>query len=806
MHNYLKRARPTAVFLIIWLTLVSCNQSPAAPTAATAQPTTQPTAVVTPTRPSYPTNPDEIDFVTVAIDAPNRDPNFATIDEFGRIVGFEADLLANLSAQAGFDYEFVVTPYDGLLESVVSGEFDTAVSALIIPDSPPEGIAFTDPYLEVGQVLVVRANERNITRFDDLPPTANIGVQANSSGAQTALDTLALPPERLLQYDTVPATLQALIDLDVDGVIIDSDDAEQYTANYYQQLRQVGEGEGAWLTKKQYGIAVAADNTAVLTALNNAIAQAHEEATTNRLIRAWLIPQEKIIAGESLIGTLDNEFIVGMVANEINMDPAAAPDPVSWEMKTNVMSGLMRHTVDNELIPALASDFPVVSPSGLEYTFTLRPGLTFSNGAELTAEDVRWSLQRAAGFGNFLINAFLKDSNQDGFADEDAVQVIDAQTVKIVLDEPTPYFLTLLATPPYFVISDSCYTPTEDPNNICGGIGPYTITDWDPGTQVRLKVNPQWPATPATFENVAVRFYNDGPQMQRSLEIGAIDVAWVGLGFDELNALASNTAVYTVWRAPATFKSYLVFEQQTPPWNLPQVRQAASLALDRQALADLSQFQDTRLPLLSPVPDDVPGHLSALPERNLEEAQTLLGFVGYTPSTPLPITISYVNDGRYSPFEAEYAQLIKAQLEETDIFQVTLEGAPYDSFRQQSATCNTPAFILGWPPSGQPPNYIDPAYWMNYFIFNTDTLCSNYSSPQMTALVTQLTAVAPDDQAARNDIYAAMQTLWAEEYPTLDLTQETRLAVSLNKVTQVKMDALGLLHYGELDKGVSAEP
>ncbi len=820
MHHQQKITWPTAVFLLLLLVLVGCAQSTTETPAPPAQPTSEPTAVATPTRPSYPATAEEISFITVAIDAPARDPNFATIDEFGRVVGFEADLIANLSAQADFDYDFVVTPYDGLLPSVAQGEFDTAVSALVIPDTPPPGITFTIPYLEVGQVLVVRANERHVNSFDDLAPNARIGVQANSSGEQTAVDILGLPRpaldaedeetnengnERLILFNTVPNTLQALVDRDVDAIIIDSDDAEQFTSNYYQQLRQVGEGQDAWLSHKQYGIAVAAENRALLTALNAAITQAHTDETTTRLVRAWLIPQEQIIAGESLIGTLDNEFVVGLVATEINMDPAASPEPVSWEIKTNVMSGLMHHTADNELIPLLAADFPTVSADGLEYTFTLRTGLTFPDGSPFTAEDVRWSLQRASRFGNFLVNSILKDSNQNGFADEDAVQVVDPQTVTIVLDEPTPYFLTLLATPPYFIVSEACYLPTEDRNSLCGGIGPYTIMSWESGSQVRLKANPQWPGPTPNFENVALRFYNDGPQMQRSLELDAIDVGWIGLGLNEINALG-NQPDYTVWRAPSTFKSYLVFEQDTPPWNLPPVRQAVALALDRPALAALDQFQETRLPLFSPVPDNVPGHSPAEPARDLDLARARLALAGYTPATPLPITISYVNDGRYSPFEAAYAQLIKQQLEETDVFQVTLEGAPYDSFRQQSATCNTPAFILGWPPSGQPPYYIDPMFWMNYFIFNTDTVCSNYSSPQMTQLLTRLTAVDPLDTEARNAVYADMQALWAQEYPTLNLTQETRLAISLNKVTQVKMDALGLLRYNTLDKGLIGEP
>lgn len=803
-HQQRQQTGPWVVFLLLLLLLlVGCAQTSTVPPSPSPQPTSEPTAVATPTRPSFPATPAEINFITVAIDAPARDPHMATIDEFGRVVGFEADFMANLGAQAGFDFEFVVTPLDGLLPSVAQGEFDTAVSSLLIPDTPPEGITFTVPYLEVGQVLVVRANERNINSPADLAPEARIGVQENSRGITTAVDSF--PPDQITTYETPLATIQALIDREVDAIIIDSDDADVFTSNYYQQLRQVGEGRDAWLSYQQYGIAVASENEALLTLLNEAITQARDNDTNDRLVRAWLIPQDNIIAGESLIGTLDNEFVVGMVAREINMDPAAVPDPLSWEIKTNVMSGLMHHTAENELRPLLAADFPVISPDGLEYTFTLRSSLTFPDGSPLTAEDVRWSLQRAAGLGNFLVNSFLKDSDENNFADEDAIQVVDAQTVTIVLQEPSPYFLTLLATPSYFIISQACYAATADPNSTCGGIGPYTIVSWENGVQVRLKANPQWPGNSPNFENISLRFYNDGPQMQRAMELGAIDVGWIGFGLPEITAL-SNDPAYTVWRAPATFKSYLVFEQQTPPWNSPPVRQAAALALDRPALAALDQFQETRLPLFSPVPDDVPGHLPAEPARDLDLARAQLALAGYTPATPLPITIHYVSDGRYSPFEAEYAQLIKQQLEETEVFQVTLVGEPYDTFRQQSATCNTPAFILGWPPSGQPPNFIDPMFWMSYFILNTETLCSNYNSPQMTQLLARLTAVDPLDTEARQAIYGEMQTLWAEEYPTLNLTQETRLAIALNKVTQVQMDALGLLHYGSLDKMPTIEP
>ena len=96
----------------------------------------------------------------------------------------------------------------------------------------------------------------------------------------------------------------------------------------------------------------------------------------------------------------------------------------------------------------LATSLPSISEDGLEYTISLRQGLQFSDGSELTADDVKWSIDRARSLGNFLVNDFLKDSDENNFADDDAVQVIDQYTLKFVLQEPTSYFLSLLATTP----------------------------------------------------------------------------------------------------------------------------------------------------------------------------------------------------------------------------------------------------------------------------------------------------------------------------------------------------------------------
>jgi peptide/nickel transport system substrate-binding protein len=786
---------------LILLSLSGCRQSPPEPGRATASPT--PTAEATPVIEEVATLVPrrDPDFIVIATDAPF--PPFQDIDPFGNVVGFDPDVMAGLATAAGLTYEFVVTPIDRVLDIVAERrDFDAVMSALLIPTEASPGISYTDPYLEVGQVLVVRANERALQSHQQIQPYTLLGVVRHSSGELVARHMLEQSSDLLLIYDTIPQLLQALIDGHIDGGIIDNLAADHYAATYPQQLKIAGgDGRAGWIASKAYGIAVAAENNVLLEHLNEAIAQLRASGAVERLARNWLVPRETIAAGESLIGTPPNELVIGVVGQLTDLDPASrTPDRFSWEMKINTMSGLLMVNADNEVVPLLAADYPEISEDGLEYTFTLRSGLVFPDGRPLTADDVKWSIDRASAQGNWLVSDALKKTDRSPLIDADAVQVVDPLTVKFVLKEPIGYFPTMLATPPFFVVSRDCFPLHIDFTSTCGGIGPYTIFQWEPGEYIRLKANPQWPGPAPLFDSVQVRFYDDSGRMRRSLENGAIDAAWANFSLNDLLELQAGGSEFRLWEGPTTFKSYLVFEQSEPPWDDVRVRQAAAHAVDRETLA-AAVFQEMRRPLYSPVPDTVPGHVSSEPRRDLERARSLLAAAGYSADNPLEITIWYLNDGRYTPLEHSYAQAIKGQLEETGVFRVTLQGAPWEIFLPQKESCNYPAFLLGWPSIGWPPYYLDAMSWIGYFVTNTDRICSNYESEAMAALITA--AMAETDEAARLEIYTAVQELWAEELPTLDLTQEVRLTITQVEVSNVDraIDALGLLHYSRLTKG-----
>jgi peptide/nickel transport system substrate-binding protein len=136
-------------------------------------------------------------------------------------------------------------------------------------------------------------------------------------------------------------------------------------------------------------------------------------------------------------------------------------------------------------------------------------------------------------------------------------------------------------------------------------------------------------------------------------------------------------------------------------------------------------------------------------------------------------------------------------VEETNVFQVTLQSAPWEVYQTQIFSCVYDFYLMGWPSPGAPPNYLHITSWTDFFL-GEGGFCTNYDSSAMTALNTA--AQAELDDASRDGLYRQIQTLWAEDLPTLDLTQEPRWAISLPTISNVQIDAMGLMHYELLTK------
>ncbi|MCL7455205.1 MAG: ABC transporter substrate-binding protein, partial [Anaerolineae bacterium] len=209
------------------------------------------------------------------------------------------------------------------------------------------------------------------------------------------------------------------------------------------------------------------------------------------------VAKEVTVAPE--VVELPTLVMVMVMDDVVTLDPHHAYETTNLMIHANTYDTLVeyRPTDLTKVAPRLADEW-TVSDDGLVYTFKLHPGVTFSSGNPVTAEDVRFSWMR-------LIN--LK-GNPSFYADlVEGVEVVDDQTVKVTLTDASPAFLGMIATPAMSVLDSKVVqeqggTDAEDADQTDGakewldqnsaGSGPYILTSWTPKAEIVLEANPDY--------------------------------------------------------------------------------------------------------------------------------------------------------------------------------------------------------------------------------------------------------------------------------------------------------------------------
>ncbi|MCW2620929.1 MAG: extracellular solute-binding protein family 5 [Frankiales bacterium] len=264
------------------------------------------------------------------------------------------------------------------------------------------------------------------------------------------------------------------------------------------------------------------------------------------------------------------------------------PDPdIFYEIEgnaltTSVYEGLVRYTPDSPKIePALASAY-TVSPDGLTYTFTIRPGVTFHDGTPLDAAAAKASFQRRLDVNS--APAYM-------LADVDTMTTPDPMTFVVTLKNPVSAFLDYLAAPygpkmvsPTLVAAhaggDFAQSYLKDHD---AGTGPFQISEFLNGQRYVLgRFDAYWGGA-AAFRQVVISIIPDTSTQRLQLEGGQLDMVQHGLTTDDINAFRSN-AGFTVTDFPAVFKSFLFLDQNKGIFTDQGVRLAVRQALDRNEL------------------------------------------------------------------------------------------------------------------------------------------------------------------------------------------------------------------------------
>lgn len=281
----------------------------------------------------------------------------------------------------------------------------------------------------------------------------------------------------------------------------------------------------------------------------------------------------------------------------------------------NVYQGLVTRDGDddNAIVPALATEW-TVSPDGLTYTFTLRPGVTFHDGSELTAADVVSSLQTAKDDATIQNSADLA-----GVA---SIASPDASTVVVTLAQPNIDFLFALTGRAGLVFRSGDTTDFQTATN---GTGPFTVSSWNTGQSLTLSRNDAYWGDPAGVAEVVLDYIPDQSAAINAAVSGDVDVA---LEIDpELRGQVEDTGNFRIDSGLTTDKGTLAFNNARAPLNDERVREALRLAIDHEALIEtLGAGQE----LFSPIPPLDPGYedLSDTISYDPDQARELLAEAG----------------------------------------------------------------------------------------------------------------------------------------------------------------------------------
>jgi peptide/nickel transport system substrate-binding protein len=284
-----------------------------------------------------------------------------------------------------------------------------------------------------------------------------------------------------------------------------------------------------------------------------------------------------LCAGAALAQQTD--ISVGMVLEPPNLDPtagaAAAIDEVVY---SNVFEGLTRFGPDGAVNPGLAESWDI-SEDGTVYTFTLRSGVTFHDGAAMTAEDVVFTLDRARAEGSTNAQPAL-------FANIVSVEATDDTTVVVTLDGPDGAFLFDMAWGDA-VIVDPASAETNATNPV--GTGPFRFVEWVQGDRVELARNEAYWGEPVALEAATFRFISDPNAAFAALMAGDVD-AFPNFPAPETLAQFEADPRFTVIVGSTEGETILAMNNAQAPLDDIRVRQAISHAINRQDIIDGAMF------------------------------------------------------------------------------------------------------------------------------------------------------------------------------------------------------------------------
>lgn len=494
---------------------------------------------------------------------------------------------------------------------------------------------------------------------------------------------------------------------------------------------------------------------------------------------------------------------INLTAEPPTFDPAQAQDSQTNTVLKMMYEGLVRMDSEGKEIPGVAESWEI-SEDGLVYEFKLREDAKWSNGDAVTANDFVFAWKRVLDPATtpappysyqlyYIKNAEKFNSGEITDFSQVGVEAVDEHTLKVTLENPTPYFLGLTSFYTYYPVHQSVEGNDKWATNKDSMItnGAFTLTEWTTGQKIVVTKNEQyWDKDNIKLSAIDMSLTPSGATELASYRSGELDYAGAPNGeipTDQIPGVSQEL--------PDEFKStgiastyYYMFNTTAEPFQNAKIRKAFAMALDRQSIVD-NVTLGGQIPAFGFVPPGIKGlddqfrnevEDSTYFQENAEEAKKLLeeGMKeeGYT--TLPEITLIYNSSEAHQKLAVAAAAMWKEVLG----VEVKTQNQEWGVFLETRNNLNYQIARGGWSA-----DYNDPMTFMDIWTTGNGNNDSGYANPEYDALIKK--ASEEKDLAKRNEYFVEAEKILIQDdmviapvyyYTNVSLTKPNLKGVSLD--------------------------
>jgi len=354
---------------------------------------------------------------------------------------------------------------------------------------------------------------------------------------------------------------------------------------------------------------------------------------------------------ESRGGTLS----IGVDQEVVGLDPHIVTAFSSFRRLDLLYNTLVKLDYNLDIVPDLADSWEI--PDSLTYIFHLKKGVKFHNGRELTADDVKFSLER-------ILDPKTASPGRSYIIPISNIESIDQYTIRIELSSPLASFLDGLTSKNCAIVPKEEVEKYGNLQRNVVGTGPFKLEEWVPDNYMKLVRNPSYFEKEFPYlDAVIFRVIPEQTSLLAGIKSGSLDIATINEGSVILQAKKDPNLV--VIQVPGLNLRTFGFNNTREPFNDVRVREAIALAIDRDEIVNAAEFGMAQPsgPLAASVKKWAKP-LEELPfsKPNLKKARELLAEAGYPDGFSFNVVASSTYEGGLA-----VAQVIQSQLKKVGL-------------------------------------------------------------------------------------------------------------------------------------------